>query len=468
MKTLVYKIKVSNEDKVKLKDIQEKYSKDFRRVYKNLELSQDKEFLSSLNMKSSKLKEYLVKEVTSFWEKYQSTKNKIRQRLGTDENLSFKKITELKRSLKSDICFGGRENLKRRTKGLISNSEWKELRLYPIVFYGETSRKGNRFFNFKDLSNGNILFKLESTDVKIPIKISNKKHSKELRLLEDLCLTKGISLTVKLTHDKIYLTFDETILNGTNFDYRLHQKDKPKDLNKLETKEYWKSKYKEHEEKLKSGKLERYLSIDVNPNEIGFSISDDKLNILDRGCYQITGKVNENKRKHEYSQIIKELFKKVKHFKISYFVIEDLELNKDNYGNKVSNRKNKLEFKKNYIFSIINRRCNETGTVLRKVNPCYSSFIGNLMYKEYDPISSSMEILRRGINQYNKGFKLIPELDKDKIITDKIDDSLDLNQFNGFTDLFKSIRNKSYRRKEISFSSQKFTKSDKSHVCLCF
>jgi IS605 OrfB family transposase len=318
------------------------------------------------------------------------------------------------------------------------------------------------------LSTGDILFKLESTDVKIPIKISNKKHSKELINLQDLCLTKGISLTVKLTHDKIYLTFDETILNETNFDYKMFQKDKPSGLNKEQTKEYWKSKYKEHEEKLKSGKLERYLSIDVNPNEIGFSISDDKLNILDKGGYRITGKVNENKRKHEYSQIIKDLFKKVKHFKIRYFVIEDLELNKDNYGNKVSNRKNKLEFKKNYIFSLIERRCNETGTILRKVNPCYSSFIGNLMYKEYDPIASSIEILRRGIGQYNKGFKLIPELDKDKIITDLIDDSLDLNQFNGFTDLFKSIRNKSYRRKEISFSSQKFTKSDKSHVCICF
>jgi hypothetical protein len=152
MRTLIYKIKISKKDEFLLKNLQDRYSKDFRRVYKNLELSQDKEFLSSLNMSSSKLKEYLVKEVTSFWEKYQSTKNKIRERLESDENLSFKKITELKRSLKSDICFGGRKNLQRRTKGLISNSEWKELRLYPIVFYGETSRKGNRFFDFKALN----------------------------------------------------------------------------------------------------------------------------------------------------------------------------------------------------------------------------------------------------------------------------------------------------------------------------
>ncbi len=188
-----------------------------------------------------------------------------------------------------------------------------------------------------------------------------------------------------------------------------------------------------------------------------------------KGCYVIEGKVSENKRKFEYSQIIKELFNKVKHYKVSYFIIEDLDgINKDNYGNKVSNRKNKLEFKKNYIFSIVERRCNETGTILKKVNPVYSSFVGNLLYKEYDPIASSMELLRRGIGQFKTGFKLVPEYDPNNIITDQIDGYVDLNQFKSFQELFKSIRNKSYRRKVKTFLSQKFTKCDKSHVWICF
>jgi len=474
VKTLVYKISVSNNDKEMIKHFQEDYSRDFRRLFNNLELCKDKEFLNTLNTKSSKLKEYLCKETIAFYEKYQSTKEKIIEKINVLESLEmnskiFKKLTKLRKSLKSNICFGGRENLKRRTKGLISNEQWKDLRLYTMVFYGETSRKGNRFFDFKDLSNGNILFKMEGSGVKIPIKISNKKHKNELRLLEELCKNKEISLTVKLNYNKIYLTFDETILNSTNFDYKFFQQEKPKDLNKQETKDYWKTKYKEHEDYLKIGKLERYISIDINPNEIGYSIGDDKMNLIDKGCYKIIGKVNEKKRKHEYSQIIKDLFKKVKHYKVSYFIIEDLEnINKDNFGNKISNRKNKLEFKKNYIFSLITRRCNETGTILRKVNPCYSSFIGNLMYNEYDPIASSIELLRRGIGQYIKGFKLIPDFDLNNLITDKIDGYVDLNHFTGFVDLFKSIRNKSYRRKDYTFSSQKFTKSGKSHVCLYF
>ena len=110
----------------------------------------------------------------------------------------------------------------------------------------------------------------------------------------------------------------------------------------------------------------------------------------------------------------------------------------------------------------------EVGLILRRVNPCYSSFIGNLVYNEYDPIASSLEICRRGIGQFTKGFKLIPDFDLDNIITDKIDDYVNLNQVTGFVDLFKTILNKSYRRKDISFSSQKFSKYDKSHVCLCF
>ena len=472
MKTIVYKIITSKEDKLKILDIQQKYCMDFRKLYNNLDLSSDRGFLNNLKTKSSKLKECLVKEVISFYEKYESGKDRIIKRIqileeeGKEKN--FKKLSQLKRSLNSKICFGGRENLKKRTKGLITSDEWKELRLYPIVFYGETSRKGNRFFDFKDLSNGNILFKLDKK-TRIPIKIWNNKHKEELIKLQSLSMEKKIPITVKLRHNEIHLSFDESILNDTKFDHKLLQKDKPVGLDKDMTKEYWKKKYREHEDRLKVGKLDRWIAIDINPNEIGYSISDKDLNILDRGCYKIVGEISENKRKHEYSQIIKDLFKKVKHFKISYFVIEDLEnINKDNFGNKISNRKNKLEFKKNYIFSLISRRCNETGTILRKVNPCYSSFIGNLTFREYDPIASSIEILRRGIGQFSKGFKLIPEFHIDNLITDRLDDGVDLSGFNNFVELFKSIRDKSYRIKDLSFSSQKFTKGEESHVFLCF
>ncbi len=473
MKTLVYNITVSMEDKEVLKKLQDGYSMDFRKLYNNLDLQKDPTYLSELNTKSSKFREYLIKEVEVFKQKYETNQSKIQERINKLESdvidkKTFNKLTFLKRSLKSNICFGGRTNLEKRRKNLITNNEWKELRRYPMCFYGEKSTKGNRFFDLKDISKGEIIFKLNK-NTHVPIKISNKKHKKDLIKLEELSNLKKIPITIKLSYNKLWISFDECILNGTYFDYKKHQKEKPKGLTEPENRKYWAGKRQEHEKFLKTNKLNRYISIDVNPNEIGFSISDDKMNILDKGCYRIEGKVSENKRKFEYSQIIKELFNKIKHYKVSYFIIEDLDnLNKDNYGNKTSNRKNKLEFKKNYIFSIIERRCNETGTVLKKVNPVYSSFVGNLMYKEYDPIASSLELLRRGIGQYKLGFRLVPEYDQNNVITDQIDGYVDLDQFKSFQELFKSIRNKSYRRKTKTFSSQKFTKCDKSHVCLCF
>lgn len=66
MRTLVYKIKVSKEDKEILKSLQEDYSIDFRKLYNNLDLSEDINYMNSLNFKSKKLKEYLIKEVKSF------------------------------------------------------------------------------------------------------------------------------------------------------------------------------------------------------------------------------------------------------------------------------------------------------------------------------------------------------------------------------------------------------------------
>lgn len=476
MRTIVYKIKLNSLDQEWILNYQKDYSIDFRKIYMNLDLQKDPTFIKSLRIQNSKLYEYILKEVIAFKEKYDSTQSKILNKINENKELLnkesnnllknklFKKLTLLKQSIKSNICFGGRLNLQRRTKGLITNEKFKESRLYPITFYGETSTKGNRFFEFNDLSNGNLVFK-PSKNKHIELKISNKKHKEVLKSLELLSKNKELPITIKLTNDKIFITYDESKLNKTYFDLKLHQKNKPKDLSKEETKLFWKTKYQEHENYLKQDKLERYLSIDINPNEISYSIGDNKLNLIDKGCFKIIGKVNESKRKFEYSQIVKYLFKKIKHFKVSYFIIEDLEnISKDNYGNRVSNRKNKLEFKKNYIFSLIQRRGNETGTILRKVPAYYSSFIGNLTFKEYDPIASSIELLRRGINQYTKGFKMIPEFNKDNIFTDKIDKYVDLNYYTGFVELFKSIRNKSYRRKDISFSRQIFTKSSKSHT----
>ena len=470
MRTLVFKLKDLSIDEIKmLKNLQHQGSIDFRRCFNNLELLRDPTFLSSLNIKSSKFKEYLVKEVLTFKERLDSSKERILDKIKELERINnpklSRKIIDLKRSYKSNVVFGGRLNLEKRRKGLISKEQFRDKRLYPLTFYGETSRKGNRFFDLSNISKGKLTFKLESTNIKMDLKISTFKHKDILPLLEKLSNTKQIPITVKLTHEKIFISYDESILNNSNFDRKLYTNDSPADLK--ERKEYWRSKFKEHEEHLKEGKLDRYLSIDLNPNQIGFVITDNKLNILEKGSYEIEGKVPSNKRKYEYSMIIKELFKKVKHYRCSYLITETLEgVVKEDHGNKVSNRKIKGEWKLNYIKGILKRKCNETKTILREVNPVYSSFIGNLTYNYYDPISSALELCRRGINKFKKLFKLIPDFNPSNIMTDisnKI--QIDCNAKN-YQELFKSIRKQSYRRKTKIFSSYLLNKH--SNVCLYF
>lgn len=59
---------------------------------------------------------------------------------------------------------------------------------------------------------------------------------------------------------------------------------------------------------------------------------------------------------------------------------------------------------------LINKYCNENGIILLNIEPYYSSFIGNMVYQEYDCISASIELCRRGMNKYIKGYSLYPSL----------------------------------------------------------
>ena len=87
MRTLVYKIKVSDLDKEFLKNYQKDYSIDFRKIYMNFELQKDSNFIKSLRIKNSKLLEYTLKEVIAFKEKYNSTQTKILDKINENQEL---------------------------------------------------------------------------------------------------------------------------------------------------------------------------------------------------------------------------------------------------------------------------------------------------------------------------------------------------------------------------------------------
>jgi hypothetical protein len=55
------------------------------------------------------------------------------------------------------------------------------------------------------------------------------------------------------------------------------------------------------------------------------------------------------------------------------------------------------------IENLINKKCTEGGYQLIKVNPVYSSLIGNLTNKIFDSAVVSIEITHRDAFKYNKG-----------------------------------------------------------------
>ena len=170
------------------------------------------------------------------------------------------------------------------------------------------------------------------------------------------------------------------------------------------------------------------MSIDMNPNYIGWSIidwkSDSKFNIIKSGLISIKQlndkelslkgfnseskerKYITNKRNYETIQIVKSLVNKAIYYKCQIFSIEDLNIeSKDSGKGKRFNRLVNNQWNRNGFINNLEKRCNIFGIKLLKVKPEYSSFIGNFLFRSLnlpDPVLSSIEISRRGYEFYNQ------------------------------------------------------------------
>ena len=190
------------------------------------------------------------------------------------------------------------------------------------------------------------------------------------------------------------------------------------------------------------------MSIDMNPNYIGWSIIDWKsesdFNIIKSDVISIK-KLNDydqslkdkglsseskerkyisNKRNYETLQISKNLINKAIYYKCQIFSIEDLNIksgdcNKGRKFNKLVNN----NWCRNKLINNLVKRCNIFGIKLLQVKPEYSSFIGNFLFRTLnlpDPILASIEISRRGYEFYNQYITKVKEIKKN-IIQPKID-----------------------------------------------
>ena len=296
------------------------------------------------------------------------------------------------------VIFGGKKNYFQRLKNNISKEQFKLKRLSPIYSIGEIvnkSVKGNRKFHIEqDLEN--IIFKPNKlTKINLQL-IGLNKRKQILSKLYQKQERKEIKIAYKLDLEYIYVIFEE--IDIYNYDTKFIQN--------------------------------RVLSLDLNPNYIGWSIvdwkSESEFNVIKSGVYSIK-KLNDkdfnlknkgyssesNERKHisdkrnfETLQIVKNIVNKSIYYKCQIISIEDLSIKSSD--KELGTKFNKLvnnSWCRNTFVNNLTKRCNIHNIKLLKVRPEYSSFIGNFLYRSLnlpDMVLASIEIGRRGYEFYNQ------------------------------------------------------------------
>lgn len=356
----------------------------------------------------------------------------------------------IKRNGENKVIFGGKKLFIQRCQNKILKEDFYKQKQIPIYRIGQSNAKGNSKFSiiteehilFKPSKNEHILLNLESV---------GKNYQKRLLELSELANQNKIAIDFKLDTEYVYVSFD---------------------LNKLK-----------NERKTIDKIKDRYFSIDLNPNYIGYSVIDwidgENYKIIDKGCISLK-KLNDyddslfgkgfsseskertyiiNKRKYETIDISHELVKIANHYQCEYFVMEDLSIKpKDNKKGKKFNKKCNNQWDRNLIVHQITKVCKLNKIKLLQVMPNYSSFIGNLVYRKeelFDPILSSIEIGRRGyewVHQYILKDKEIEKsiifgnFEKDKDVYRKSLEELGVDfPFETFQELYSQIKKSKLR-----------------------
>lgn len=341
-----------------------------------------------------------------------------------DFKLSTKQLTEMQKSMnnifidshflnsaqyeakqlkgKSKVIFGGKCNYLQRCKNKISKQEFRNNRLQPLLSIGEACKLGNRKFEIKSIDT--ILFKPDRHHhILLYLPKLRKNYSKDLSKLLILQNNCALPITYKLDLKYIYITFNE------------FNKD------------------------MQSTKSDRVFAIDLNPNYIGWSVVDwmssTNQKVIDAGVIS-NKRINDaenrlhkssqsserlylnHKRAYENADTAKFLSEIAKHYKCELFAIEKLDIvSKDTGYGKKYNRLVNNQWNRNIFYNQIEKYCDRYGIRLYKVVANYSSFEGNLIYRDTelpDMCLSSIELGRRAY-EFHHQYTL-----KDKSVTKNI------------------------------------------------
>lgn len=410
MQTIKLKYKASDEDKQFILSVQKQYTNCLHLYFNRLS--------EGYSETECKHLEYNNLDLLDAW---------FRQSCVKETNMIKAQLEERNQT---KIIFGSKANYFKRLKGKISNEDYKTLRIRPLYSIGTASNKSIA---------GNQKFHLEN-DLSLTFKFNRQKHLKlELlgignrsKLLKDLYLrqeTRKFSLTYKLDQNFVYISFDE--------------------------KELYKDKFQFAQIK------NRVLSIDLNPNYIGWSIvdwkSDEEFEVIKSGVYNLNAlnKLDTNKKHHELLEISKNLVDKTLYYKCQLFGVEGLSIkSSDKHKGKAFNKLCNNDWVRNLVVNNLRKRCNIFNIKFLEVRPEYSSFVGNYLFRHIEPkmpdmCLASLEIGRRAYqfnSQYVEKTKYIkkniifPQTNEFKTFKSKSLEEFNLNGFNSLKEIYYFLK----------------------------
>ena len=356
--------------------------------------------LNNINLMNSWFIQCAVNEAYQLFKSYLyridefNQKQERKQELLNKQSLTYlekKELRKLNKIYKPKVIFGGKINFIQRCKQLISKEEFKLKRLNPLYSIGTAKPyKGNQKFRITE-SLDKVIFQPKCKEKYELILIGVTKGYKQiLSKLYNLQQLKELPITYKLTSNHVYISFEEEKLYKDEFNFI----------------------------KIK----DRYMSLDLNPNYIGYSIIDwsssSDFKIIDSGIYSFkelndlyfdlkgTDSSNKkkiwlnNKRNHEIIEVAKNLINKCCYYKVENFIVEDLNIKVcDRNKGKNYNRLCNNTWIRNKFLNNIQKRCKIFNINYLEVKPEYSSFAGNIIFRSLnlpDQVLSSIEISRRG------------------------------------------------------------------------
>jgi len=287
------------------------------------------------------------------------------------------------------VVFGGKKGLIDRTRDKMDPAEWKKRRLAPLVIEGHARSYGSQGGNHLatlDMTNTRLVLHAPGRDFILKLKLScrSREYRRRLECLQARSeALRDVPFSVSVTETTVAIGWKDP---GTVS---------------------------------KTGRSDRVLAIDLNPNRIGWAvvekIGDHRCRSVAWGLFEYPElnrrlglasddpkvAAQDNKRQHELSILAKRLVLIARHCQASWIVTEHLSLPFRSKKGKVNRLVNRCWYRTGFVQCLV-RRLEEAGLRHGQVDPAYSSMIGNSLWADLlkvpDPACAALEVGRRFLN----------------------------------------------------------------------